>query len=251
MHFLVILFLKTLWAGVKHWRTALHRFYVYRKPISSPRSRNLKVIKNCVHLKCILWFVVYETMMSGQLILDFALFTATHAFLISLSPFFFHDLLIIEVVSDYDWDIFFILVTLDLCLLLIYRDLWNSQKWQILISVNRDLDLFLFPEIRAQALVSFKKYMPPSSSVPVDSWPVTPPSLLKFSSIKGVQNRSKFTNIYFFNFHLYFLGGIRLSCLPLNCHYHQISFAQTPKAKAKQVVPTGARSYIFTSPGMC
>jgi hypothetical protein len=41
-----------------------------------------------------------------------------------------------------DWDspsflsrrIFFILVTLDLCLLLIHCDLWNSQKWQILIS---------------------------------------------------------------------------------------------------------------------
>jgi hypothetical protein len=33
MHFLVNLSLKTLWAGVKHWRTALHRFYVYRKPI--------------------------------------------------------------------------------------------------------------------------------------------------------------------------------------------------------------------------
>ena len=30
MHFLVILSLKTLWAGVKRWRTALHRFYVYR-----------------------------------------------------------------------------------------------------------------------------------------------------------------------------------------------------------------------------
>jgi hypothetical protein len=28
MHFLVILSLKTLWAGVKRWRTALHRFYV-------------------------------------------------------------------------------------------------------------------------------------------------------------------------------------------------------------------------------
>ena len=40
MHFLVILSLKTLWAGVKHWRTALHRFYVYMKPMSSPRSRN-------------------------------------------------------------------------------------------------------------------------------------------------------------------------------------------------------------------
>jgi hypothetical protein len=32
MHFLVILSLKTLWAGVKRWRTALHRFFffVYR-----------------------------------------------------------------------------------------------------------------------------------------------------------------------------------------------------------------------------
>jgi hypothetical protein len=45
---------------------------------------------------------------------------------------------------------FFILVTLDLRLLLIHRDLWNSQKWQILISVNRDLDFFLFSEIRDQ-----------------------------------------------------------------------------------------------------
>ena len=50
MHFLVILSLKTLWAGVKHWRTALHRFYGYRKPISSPRSR---VIQKYIHLKCI------------------------------------------------------------------------------------------------------------------------------------------------------------------------------------------------------
>jgi hypothetical protein len=33
MHFLVNLSLKTLWAGVKHWRTALHRFYIYRKLI--------------------------------------------------------------------------------------------------------------------------------------------------------------------------------------------------------------------------
>jgi hypothetical protein len=30
--------------------------------------------------------------------------------------------------------IVFILVTLDLCLLLIHRDLWNSHKWQICIS---------------------------------------------------------------------------------------------------------------------
>jgi hypothetical protein len=48
MHFLVIPSLKTLWAGVKNCRTALHYFY-------APRSRNLKVkvIQKCVHLKCI------------------------------------------------------------------------------------------------------------------------------------------------------------------------------------------------------
>jgi hypothetical protein len=64
IHFLVILSLKTLWAGVKHWRTALHRFYVYRKPISSPRSRNLKVIKKMCT------FEAHLCMMSGQLILS-------------------------------------------------------------------------------------------------------------------------------------------------------------------------------------
>jgi hypothetical protein len=109
MHFLVILSRKTLWAGVKHWRTALHRFYVYRKPISSPWSRNLKVIQKCVHLKCIcVWCLDnWSRIFSGKPFNTFSmarlktlqlrltvtpLSTATHAFLISLSPFFFHDL---------------------------------------------------------------------------------------------------------------------------------------------------------------
>ena len=104
MHFLVILSLKTLWAGVKHWRTALHRFHVYRKPISSPRSRNLKVIQKCVHLKCIcVWCQDnWSRILSGKPFNTFSmarlktlqlrltltpLFTATHAFLISRSPF--------------------------------------------------------------------------------------------------------------------------------------------------------------------
>jgi hypothetical protein len=106
MHFLVILSLKTLWAGVKHWRTALHRFYVYRKPISSPQSRDLKVIKKCVHLKCIcVWCLDnWSRIFSGKPFNTFSmarlktlqfrltltpLLNATHAFLISLSPFFF------------------------------------------------------------------------------------------------------------------------------------------------------------------
>jgi hypothetical protein len=69
MHFLVILSLKTLWAGVKHWRTALHRFYVYRKPISYPRSRNLKVIKKCVPLQkciCVRFLDNWSRILSGK-----------------------------------------------------------------------------------------------------------------------------------------------------------------------------------------
>ena len=103
IHFLVILSLKTLWAGVKHWRTALHRFYVYRKPISYPRSRNLKVIKKCVPLQkciCVRFLDNWSRILSGKPFNTFSmarlktlqfrltltpLFTATHAF-------FFHDL---------------------------------------------------------------------------------------------------------------------------------------------------------------
>ena len=123
--------------------------------ISSPRSRNLKVIKKCVHLKCIcVWCLdSWSQILSCKPVNTFSmarlkilqlrltltpLFTATHAF-IFLSYHFFSMIC--------DWGIFFILVTLDLCLLLIHRDLWNSQKWQILISVNRDLGFFLFSEI--------------------------------------------------------------------------------------------------------
>ena len=146
--------LKTLWAGVKHWRTALHRFYVYRKPIDLLHDLAIwKWFKN-VHisfdLKCIcVWCQDnWSRILSGKPFNTFSmarletlqfrltltpLFTATHAFFFSLSPFFF---------MICDWSspsflcsrIFFVLVTLDLCLLLIRRDLWNSQKWQILIS---------------------------------------------------------------------------------------------------------------------
>jgi hypothetical protein len=132
---------------VKHWRTALHHVYVYRKPISSPRSRNLKVIKKMCT------FEVHLCMMSGQLILlgifhgkvqNIAIASDPH------SPFHCHACIFfsLTIVFPCPWSVigvfFFILVTLDLCLLLIYRDLWNSQKWQILISVNRDFDFFYF-----------------------------------------------------------------------------------------------------------
>jgi hypothetical protein len=57
----------------------------------------------------------------------------------------------------YDWNrvFFFILVTLHLCLLLIHRYLWNSQKYQILISVNRDLDFFYFLRFMTRTLFFF------------------------------------------------------------------------------------------------
>ena len=71
--------------------------------------RNLKVIQKCVHLKCIcVWCLDnWSRILSGKPFNTFSmarlktlqfrltltpLFTATHAFLISLSPFFFHDL---------------------------------------------------------------------------------------------------------------------------------------------------------------
>ena len=153
---------KLWWAGVKHWRTAPHRFYVYRKPISSPRPRNLKVIKKMCT------FEVHLCMMYGQLILSGKPFK--HIFhdhgkvkilqlRLTLTPLSnqgsyyinpcyhaWHAFFSLTIFPP--WSVIgvfcFILVTLDLCLLLIHRYLWNSQKWQILISVNRDLDFFYF-----------------------------------------------------------------------------------------------------------
>jgi hypothetical protein len=57
MHFFVIMSLKTLWSGVKHWRTALHRFYLYRRPIDHLHDLVIwKWFKNMyisIDLKCI------------------------------------------------------------------------------------------------------------------------------------------------------------------------------------------------------
>jgi hypothetical protein len=41
-----------------------------------------------------------------------------------------------NMICDWNGVFFFILVTLNLCLLLIHRYLWNSQKWQILFSIS-------------------------------------------------------------------------------------------------------------------
>ena len=64
--------------------------------------------------------------------------------------------------SDCDWGIFFYSRDPRFMSLIDSR---NSQKWQILISVNHDLDFFLFSEIRDQK---------------------PPPLLLKFSYMEKV-----------------------------------------------------------------
>jgi hypothetical protein len=150
MHFLVILSLKTLWAGVKHWRTASHRFYVYRKPIDHLHNLAIwKWLKNVYisfHLKCIcVWCLDnWSRILSDKPFNTFSMARLkTLQFRLTLTPLFtaMHAFFSLSFMIC-DWGspsflcrrIFFILVTLDLCLLLIHRDLWNSQKWQILIS---------------------------------------------------------------------------------------------------------------------
>ena len=77
------------------------------------------------------------------------------------SPFHCHACIFLVSHHFFPWSVigvfFFILVTLDLCLLLIHRDLWNPQKWQILISVNRDFDFFLFSEMGNRYTPTFFK----------------------------------------------------------------------------------------------
>jgi hypothetical protein len=173
MHFLIILSLKTLWAGVKRWRTALHRFYVYRNTYFTSRDSKMCTFEVLRLLFCVWCLDNWSRILSGKpfntfcmaslKILQFhltltPLFTATHALFFLSFTNFFHDLWLGYLVYSR--------VTLDLWLILIHRDLWNSQKWQILISVNCDLDFFLLTEICDQKL--------------------PPHPLLKFSSIEKV-----------------------------------------------------------------
>jgi hypothetical protein len=109
MHFLVILSLKTLWAGVKHWRTPLHPFYVNRKPIDHIHDLAiwewLKNVYISFDLKCIcVWCLDnWSRILSGKPFSTFSmarlntlqfrltttpLFTARHGFFTSLSSFF-------------------------------------------------------------------------------------------------------------------------------------------------------------------
>ena len=148
MHFLVILSLKTLWAGVKRWRTALHRFYVNRNTCFI--SRDSKMCTFEVLLFCVWCLDNWSQILSGKPFNTFSmarlktlqfhltltpLFTATHTLFFLSFTILFHDLWLGYLVYSR--------VTLDLWLILIHRDLWNYQKCLILISVNRDLDFVL------------------------------------------------------------------------------------------------------------
>jgi hypothetical protein len=128
MHLLVILSLKTLWAGVKRWRTALHRFYVYRNTYFISRDSTMCTFE--VLLLCVWCLDNWSRILSGK---PFNTFSMAR---LKTLQFFFQDLWL--------WYLVYSRVTLDLWLIiiLIHRDLWNSQKWQILIPVNHDLDFF-------------------------------------------------------------------------------------------------------------
>jgi hypothetical protein len=107
IHFLVILSLKTLWAGVKRWRTALHRFYVYRNTYFISRDSKMCTLE--VLLFCVWCLDNWSRILSGKPLNTFSMTRLKHC--------------------NFIWPS--------------HHDLWNSQQWQISISLNRDFDLFL------------------------------------------------------------------------------------------------------------
>jgi hypothetical protein len=94
--------------------------------------------------------------------------------------------------------------------------------------VNRELDFFHFQR--------FVTRTPPPN----------PPLKKKFSSMGKVFKIHVPVDLnlqtFFSSIYICILGGICLSCLPLNCHYHQIGFA------LKQVVPVSY--YVLLTLGL-
>ena len=132
---------------VKRWRTALYHFYVCRNTYFISRISKMCTFE--VLLFCVWCLDNWSRILLGKPFNTFSMARLKHcnflwpSLLFSLPRihyFFlsfticFHDLWLGYLVYSR--------VTLDLWLILIHRDLWNSQKWQILISVNRDLDFF-------------------------------------------------------------------------------------------------------------
>jgi hypothetical protein len=132
MHVLVILSLKTLWAGVKHWRTALHRFYVYRNTYFISRDSKMCTFEEL--LFCVWCLDNWSRILSGKPFNTFSmarlktlqfhltvtpLFTAAHTLFFLSFTIYFHNMWLGYLVYSR--------VILDLWLILIHRDLWNSQ----------------------------------------------------------------------------------------------------------------------------
>ena len=116
-------------------RTALHRFYVYRNTYFV--SRDSKMCTFEVLLFCVWCLDNWSRILSGKPFNTFSmarlktlhfhltltpLFTATHTLFFLSFTIFVHDLWL--------WYLVYSRVTLHLWLILIHRDLWNSQKWQ-------------------------------------------------------------------------------------------------------------------------
>ena len=172
--------LKTLWAGVKHWRTALHRFYVYRKPIDHLHDLTIwKWLKNVYisfDLKCIcVWCLDnWSQILSGKPFNTFSmarlktlqfrltlapLFTSTDALFFSLFHHFFFSWSVFGVVRVSSTVIF--CYSRDPRFMSLIDSPWfvkfskmSNFNFQssifVVISVNRDLDFFYFSEIRDQ-----------------------------------------------------------------------------------------------------
>ena len=103
--------------------------------------------------------------------------------------------------------------------------------------MNRDLDFFLFSEIR-------------------DQNPPSPFFFFMFSSMEKVFKIHVDLNLqtFFSSIFICILGGICLSCLPLNCHYHQIigfalkQFVPVSYYKHGDSVYRFCKSEIFITP---
>jgi hypothetical protein len=149
MHVLVILSLKTV-SNIEE-QLCIVCMYTGNLSIISTISQIWKWFKNVYisfDLKCIcVWCLdnwsrilpINTFSMASLKTVQFRLtltphFTATHAFFSLFHHFFSWSAIGVVGVSSAVVFFFFILVTFDLCLLLIHRDSWHSQKWQILIS---------------------------------------------------------------------------------------------------------------------
>ena len=91
----------------KCWRTALHRFYVYRNTYFISRDSKMCTLE--VLLFCVWCLDNWSRILSGKPLNTFSMTRLKHC--------------------NFIWPS--------------HHDLWNSQQWQISISLNRDFDLFL------------------------------------------------------------------------------------------------------------